>query len=104
MNRHPEFNSQQRLSRLTGVGQSTVGRIRRAENAATIDIVASLAKAFGLTASQLLDPRLPEFAGGGKNLDTAQKAAAIAAEIQESNLSDAQLTILANTLAAMRSK
>lgn len=58
MTLNDELNSQQKLSRKTGVGQTSVGRMRRAEGAATIDNVQAVAKAFGLLAHELLDPSL----------------------------------------------
>lgn len=58
MSMHEELNSQQKLSRRSGVGQTSVGRMRRAEGSATIDNVQSVAKAFGLSASELLDANL----------------------------------------------
>jgi transcriptional regulator with XRE-family HTH domain len=105
MANHPDLNSQLRLSKVSGVGQTTVGRIRRAEGSATIDNVQRLGKAFGVSASQMLDPRLiSRLSKGSTTLGTRASALAIAAEIEDADLSDAQLTILANTLAAMRSR
>jgi len=101
MSTKPELNSQLKLSRISGVGQTTVGRIRRAEGAATIDNVEKLAKVFHLTVAELLDPNLRVERAAG---DTKARAFALAAEIQSAHLSDAQLTILANTLAAMKTK
>ena len=104
MSMHPEFNSQLKLSKKTGVGQTTVGRIRRAEGAATIDNVELLAKAFHLRACDLLDARLQEKIKKMGVRSAREMAFALAAEIQEANLNERQLAILANTLAAMRSQ
>lgn len=105
MESHPELNSQLKLSRVSGVGQSTVGRIRRAEVSATVDNIYRLGKPFGVTPSQMLDPRLPQLRGAsGAQMGASQRAASIAAQIQELNLSEPQLTILANTLAALQTR
>jgi transcriptional regulator with XRE-family HTH domain len=104
MDRYPDIGSQKLLFKTTGVTTSTVGRIRRGDVSATIDNIEALAKAFKLTVSQLLDPRLPKLLDDLPPVESRERASAIAAEIQDSNLSDAQLTILANTLAAMRSR
>jgi transcriptional regulator with XRE-family HTH domain len=104
MDRYPDIGSQKLLFKTTGVATSTVGRIRRGEVAATLDNIEALAKAFRLTVSQMLDPRLTRSLEGLPPTETRALAAALAAEIQDANLSDAQLSILANTLAAMRSR
>lgn len=104
MNSRADLNSQQRLARVTGVGQSTIGRIRRAESSATVDNVYRLAKAFGVNASQLLDPRLPTLLGKEADKTAMSQAASIAADIQEAQFTPAQLQILENTVAALKSK
>jgi transcriptional regulator with XRE-family HTH domain len=104
MESFPEVGSQKLLFKTTGVTTSTVGRIKRAEVAATIDNVESLAKAFHLSTSQLLDPRLLESLKLMAHRSSANRAAALAQEIQEADLSETQLTILSNTLAALRSQ
>lgn len=101
MSARPEFNSQLKLSRASGVGQTTVGRIRRADGAATIDNVEKLAKVFHLRAFELLDPALRARLG---HADPEAQASMLATEIAAAGLNASQVTILANTLAAMRSK
>lgn len=104
MERYPEIGSQKLLFKTTGVTTSTVGRIKRAEVSATIDNIEALAKAFKVQVSDMLDPRLRDRIVGKGELSARGQAAALAAEIQEANLNEKQLTILANTLAAMRSQ
>lgn len=104
MEQFPAIGSQKLLFKTTGVTTSTVGRIKRAEVSATIDNIESLAKAFKIPVFEMLDPRLPGRVTGMGEPSVREKAAALAAEIQESNLNENQLTILANTLAAMRSQ
>lgn len=104
MDKYPELGSQKLLFKTTGVTTSTVGRIRRADVSATIDNIESLAKAFKVTASQMLDPRLPETLASGPSLDARAKASALAEEIQTGSLSDKQLEILSRTLEALRSQ
>ena len=104
MDSYPEIGSQKLLFKTTGVTTSTVGRIKRAEVSATIDNIEALAKAFKITAYDMLDPRLRERIKGTGEPSAREQAAALAAEIQDANLNEKQLTILANTLAAMRSQ
>jgi transcriptional regulator with XRE-family HTH domain len=61
MRETPSLDTQQKLARRSGVGQSSIGRIRRGEISTTVDTLDALALAFGLTAADLLqDPE--EFA------------------------------------------
>lgn len=53
MNSHPEFGSQQKLAKKTGIGQTTIGRIRRGEVNATADNLQSIADAFRVPISYL---------------------------------------------------
>ena len=55
MAKRPDLGSQVKLSRRTGLAQSTVGRLLNKVNAADIDVVDMLAGAFGVTASDLLN-------------------------------------------------
>ena len=103
MSQQPELNSQLRLAKVSGVGQTTVGRIRRGDVSATIDNIYRLGKAFGVSAFQMLDPRLPQQLGASAQLDVRAQALSLSVDIQAANLSESQLIILANTLAAMRS-
>ena len=103
MDRYPDVGSQKLLFKLTGVTTSTVGRIRRGEVSATIDNVEALAKAFKISLPELLHPKLPEQHGGLKDPTLRDKAMSLATDIETANLSESQLIILANTLAAMRS-
>lgn len=54
MRAKPGVDTQMALARRSGVGQSTIGRILRAETAATIDNVEALAGALGVAPAQLL--------------------------------------------------
>ena len=54
MAKRPDLDSQSKISRRTGLAQSTVGRLIHQVNAADIDVVDLLADAFGVTASELL--------------------------------------------------
>ena len=103
MDRYPDLSSQQRLFRITKVATSTVGRMRRGEVSATIDNVESLAKAFHISVSEILDPKLPLRLGTLGQMSVKNKTIELAAEIQLADLNEKQLLILANTLAAMRS-
>lgn len=58
------LDTQKRLEKKSGVGQSTIGRILRGAADAGIDTVESLAKAFKLTALELLDPGLIDKTSG----------------------------------------
>lgn len=103
MRAHGEFTSQQRLAAATGIGQTSVGRMRRGEGSATIDNLAKVAKAFHRRPGDLLDPRLASSLKGSGVIDgRRERAAILAAQIEESDLTDAQLQILENTLAALR--
>jgi transcriptional regulator with XRE-family HTH domain len=57
MERNPGLDSQPKLASKSGIGQSTIGRILRAEVSTTIDIVEAIANVFGLTAAEILTPR-----------------------------------------------
>jgi transcriptional regulator with XRE-family HTH domain len=48
-----ELGSQQKLGKKTGIGQTTIGRIRRGESNATIENLKAIAEAFGVTIGQL---------------------------------------------------
>lgn len=50
---NPGLNSQQKLSRRTGLGQTTIGRIRRGEGNATVESLKAIADAFGVTVGYL---------------------------------------------------
>lgn len=104
MEAFPSLGSQKLLFKTTGVTTSTVGRIKRAEVAATIDNIEALAKAFKISTAQLLDPRLPTLLGKEADKTAMSQAASIAADIQEAQFTAAQLQILANTVAALKSK
>jgi transcriptional regulator with XRE-family HTH domain len=101
MGGHPEFASQMKLSKATGVGQTTIGRIRRGEGAATIDNVYKIAKAFNLSASDLLKPTL------SKQLASSEQNALLVLqlvnELETGEFSESQLRILQNTIAALKS-
>lgn len=101
MDAHPQYKSQMKLCKASGVGQTTIGRMRRGEGAATIDNVQKIAKAFGLSSSDLLRPslssRITEKDG------TALYAMQIADAIANGTFTSTQLAILANTLAALQS-
>jgi hypothetical protein len=58
MTSFPALHSTEMLEAKSGVGRSTIARIRQSESSATIDTVESLAKAFGLNASDLLKDRM----------------------------------------------
>ena len=96
MDSYPELSSQQRLSKKSGVGQTSVGRMRRAEGSATIDNVHAVARAFGIAAHDLLDPKLP------LRLSTASQASEllikIAEKVQEGSVDSHQLKIIEATL------
>lgn len=48
-----KLNSQQKLGRKTGIGQTTIGRIRRGEVSATVENLRAIADAFGVTIGDL---------------------------------------------------
>jgi SOS-response transcriptional repressor LexA len=53
MKSRPDLSSQVKLASKTGIGQSTISRIRRGEVNATADNVARIAAAFGVTVGEL---------------------------------------------------
>lgn len=48
-----DLGSQQRLGKRCGIGQTTIGRIRRGEVNATVDNLKAIADAFGVTVGYL---------------------------------------------------
>jgi Helix-turn-helix len=57
MAKSPDLMSQGALHRRSKVAQATIGRILRAETAASVDTLDQLAGAFGLSAWQLIHPK-----------------------------------------------
>lgn len=55
MDAFPDLGTQVKLAKRTGIGQTTIGRIRRGEVNATSDNIRSLADAFGVPVSFLYD-------------------------------------------------
>ncbi len=53
MNRAPALNTQMKVASRTGIGQTTIGRIRRGEVNATADNIKRIAEAFGVPVSYL---------------------------------------------------
>jgi transcriptional regulator with XRE-family HTH domain len=53
MDQTPHLSTQEKLGREAGLGQSTVGRIRRGEVDPTVDTLDALAKAFRVPVSTL---------------------------------------------------
>ncbi|EML1595559.1 helix-turn-helix domain-containing protein [Burkholderia cenocepacia] len=53
MDRSPTLGTQQKLAARTGIGQTTIGRIRRGEVNATADNIKRIADAFGVAVSYL---------------------------------------------------
>ena len=104
MERFPDVGSQKLLLKTTGVTTSTVGRIRRAEVSATIASIEAIAKAFKIPLFHMLCPRLPSRLGVLKYQSAMEKAAELAARIQEADPTDKQIAILTNTLDAIQSK
>lgn len=51
------------LAKASGVAQRTVSNILMGKHGTRLDVVDSIAKAFGLTAADLLDERLPNVRG-----------------------------------------
>lgn len=98
---HPEFTSQMKLSKVAGVGQTTIGRIRRSKGAATIDNVQKIARAFGLSASDLLKPDFGK--RHSENGEYAQLATQLVSELESNTFSSSQLRILLNTVEALKS-
>ena len=102
MEAFPAIGSQKLLFKTTGVTTSTIGRIRRAEVSATLDNIEAIARAFKLTPSQLLDPKLPTFLGKLPHEDLRVRAQVVAEEILRSEFGSKELQILENTLAALK--
>lgn len=96
MSAHEELNSQQKLSRKTGVGQTSVGRMRRADGSATIDNVHSVARAFGLTAYELLDPHLTDRLRLSPSMLT--KIERITQKLRSGKLDERQIKVIEATL------
>lgn len=61
---NPDVSTQPKLEARSGVGQSTIGRILRAEGEAKIGTVKEIARVFKLTPGDLLDPGLIGRNGG----------------------------------------
>lgn len=55
MEAFPDMGTQQKLAQRTGIGQTTIGRIRRGEVNATADNIKRIADAFGVPVSFLYD-------------------------------------------------
>ena len=102
MSAHADFKSQMKLSKASGVGQTTIGRIRRGEGAATIDNVYKIAKVFGLSASDLLKPTLSKQLVSNK--EGALLVLQLVNELEAGPFSVTQLQILQNTIAALKSE
>jgi len=58
MRDHPALNSQPRVAKKSGVGQSTVGRALKGEISSTLGSADALANAFGLETWQLIHPTM----------------------------------------------
>lgn len=54
MDRRVDLDTQMKLRTKTGLAQATVGRVLSAQTAATVDSVEALAKAFGVSAMELM--------------------------------------------------
>src|SRR5260364_265519 len=52
--RTPDLNTQIKVAKKSGIGQTTVGRILRNESSATADNIEAIACAFGLSVGELL--------------------------------------------------
>lgn len=59
MDSSPDLNKQLRLAKRAGIGQATVDRILRADAGVSIDSIAAIAKAFGVSPWLLLHPNPP---------------------------------------------
>lgn len=65
----PDVGTQPKLEERSGVAQTTIGRVLRAETEAKIGTVKDLARVFKLSPGDLLDPKLIDrIAGAGENL------------------------------------
>jgi transcriptional regulator with XRE-family HTH domain len=60
MDQTPHLSTQEKLGREAGLGQSTVGRIRRGEVDPTVDTLDALAKAFRVPVSTFFQAEAPE--------------------------------------------
>lgn len=58
MDRHSHLDSQPKVAKRSGVGQSTVGRVLRCSGSPSIETVSDIAEAFGLTLFDLINPSL----------------------------------------------
>lgn len=58
MEKHPNLDSNPKLSERSGIGIATISRVINGQTAATLDTLGMLAKAFGLAPWQLLVPNL----------------------------------------------
>ncbi|TWW38979.1 helix-turn-helix domain-containing protein [Pseudomonas aeruginosa] len=67
MSSTPELSTQQALEQRSGVGQTTIGRILRRDTEAKIDTVSDLARAFRVSASDLIDPTFIERISGASS-------------------------------------
>lgn len=72
----PHLGTQMKLANKTGIGQTTIGRIRRGEVNATSENMRSIADAFGVTVGYLYG----EEAAAGKPVEAAKNRAAVLAE------------------------
>jgi len=55
---HSTINTQAKLAQKSGVGQSSISRILRADTQATAETIEAIARAFGITTSHLMSPGL----------------------------------------------
>jgi transcriptional regulator with XRE-family HTH domain len=54
MERRPDLDTQQKVAARAKIGQTTIGRVLRAEAAATVDLIDKLAKAFNVSPDSLV--------------------------------------------------
>jgi transcriptional regulator with XRE-family HTH domain len=90
MEKHPTLRTQAKLAARAGLAQKSVSRICRAEVDATIDSLAAIARALGVTLGTLVSP---EPAGGGVAETSSEAVWRVAANFPFSTMTPMQLAL-----------
>jgi transcriptional regulator with XRE-family HTH domain len=72
----PHLSTQEKLAARTGLGAGTIGRVRKAEVAATVDTLDAIARAFHIKVRDLVD-------GAGKDVEHSLATDSLAGRIAD---------------------
>ena len=80
MSERPALDTQEKVAKLSGLGQSTIQRILTCQSSATVDAVAAIAKAFSVSPASLVsfDVRTSDLIGRWGQLSDTDKARVLA--------------------------